>query len=289
MNRSHRAAALAVIALAALCMPIDAQETVAERIARILSEVPLIDGHNDLPGKIREVKTPEGDVGLYDLRSRTAGDTDLPRLREGLVGAQFWSVHVDVEDPAPAKQQLEQIEIAHRIIEAYPDALEFAASASDIQRVFGAGKIASLLGIEGGHVIENSLGALRAFYRWQSPDRAGASRPAAFPTTMQSVRKIPALAPVEWRAGGCKPRKSFECVGRCATGGSSGGCDLGRLFVRASPHGVERSEQDSGLVVRDRCAGGGKMVHAVGFGRCDKDVGHQRNVTRISPADLTRE
>jgi membrane dipeptidase len=146
-------------------MPIDAQETVAERIARILSEVPLIDGHNDLPGKIREVKTPEGDVGLYDLRSRTAGDTDLPRLREGLVGAQFWSVHVDVEDPAPAKQQLEQIEIAHRIIEAYPDALEFAASASDIQRVFGAGKIASLLGIEGGHVIENSLGALRAFYR----------------------------------------------------------------------------------------------------------------------------
>jgi len=165
MNRSHRAAALAVIALAALCMPIDAQETVAERIARILSEVPLIDGHNDLPGKIREVKTPEGDVGLYDLRSRTAGDTDLPRLREGLVGAQFWSVHVDVEDPAPAKQQLEQIEIAHRIIEAYPDALEFAASASDIQRVFGAGKIASLLGIEGGHVIENSLGALRAFYR----------------------------------------------------------------------------------------------------------------------------
>jgi membrane dipeptidase len=165
MNRSHRAAALAVIALAALCTSIDAQETVAERIARILSEVPLIDGHNDLPGKIREVKTPEGDVGLYDLRSRTAGDTDLPRLREGLVGAQFWSVHVDVEDPAPAKQQLEQIEIAHRIIEAYPDALEFAASASDIQRVFGAGKIASLLGIEGGHVIENSLGALRAFYR----------------------------------------------------------------------------------------------------------------------------
>ena len=57
------------------------QETPAERIQRILSEVPLIDGHNDLPGKIREIKTSEGDVGLYDLRSRTEGDTDLPRLR----------------------------------------------------------------------------------------------------------------------------------------------------------------------------------------------------------------
>ncbi|MCH2654549.1 MAG: dipeptidase, partial [Gemmatimonadetes bacterium] len=107
----------------------------------------------------------EGDVGLYDLRQATSGDTDIPRLRQGLVGAQFWSVHVNVENPAPAKQQLEQIDIAHRIFETYPDELEFAGSASDIQRIFGAGKIASLLGIEGGHVIENSLGALRAFYR----------------------------------------------------------------------------------------------------------------------------
>ena len=81
-------------------------------------------------------------------------------------------------------------------------------------------------------------------------------------------------------------KKKLVC---CATGGSSGGCDLGRLFVRASPHGVERSEQDNPFVVRDRCAGGGKMAHAVGFGRCDKDVGHRRNVTRISPANLTRE
>ena len=167
MNRSHRAAvlALAVTALAAPCTPVDSQETLAQRIERILSQVPLIDGHNDLPGRIRGIKTSDGDVGLYDLRQTTTGDTDLPRLREGMVGAQFWSVHVDVDDPAPAKQQLEQIDIAHRIFEAYPDELEFAGSTSDIQRVFGAGRIASLLGIEGGHVIENSLGALRAFYR----------------------------------------------------------------------------------------------------------------------------
>ena len=156
---------LSLIALSFNLMPASAQETLTQRIERILSRVPLIDGHNDLPGQIRDIQTPEGDVGLYDLRQATSGDTDIPRLRQGLVGAQFWSVHVNVENPAPAKQQLEQIDIAHRIFETYPDELEFAGSASDIQRIFGAGKIASLLGIEGGHVIENSLGALRAFYR----------------------------------------------------------------------------------------------------------------------------
>ncbi len=166
MNR----AATAVAGLASLLLIVGpgkaaAQESLEQRVRRILSEVPLIDGHNDLPGQIREVKTAEGDVGLYDLRQRTAGDTDLPRLRAGMVGAQFWSVHVNVAHPRPAMQQLEQIDIAHRIIEAYPEELEFAGSASDIERVFGSGKIASLLGIEGGHVIENSLGALRAFYR----------------------------------------------------------------------------------------------------------------------------
>ena len=152
---------LSLIALSLNLMPASAQETLTQRIERILSRVPLIDGHNDLPGQIRDI----GDVGLYDLRQATSGDTDIPRLRQGLVGAQFWSVHVNVEDPAPAKQQLEQIDIAHRLFETYPDELEFAGSTSDIQRIFGAGRIASLLGIEGGHVIENSLGALRAFYR----------------------------------------------------------------------------------------------------------------------------
>jgi len=144
--------------------PVAAQESPEERVRRILAEAPLFDGHNDLPGKIREVKTEEGDVGLYDLRSRTEGDTDLSRLREGMVGAQFWSVHVSVDHPRPAMQQLEQLDIARRILEAYPDAFGFAGSASDVERVFGSGRIASLFGIEGGHVIENSLGALRAFY-----------------------------------------------------------------------------------------------------------------------------
>ena len=156
---------LSFAALVVSPLPTTAQDPIQERIRRVLSRVPLIDGHNDLPGAIRGATTPEGDVGVYDLRERVSGDTDLSRLREGMVGAQFWSVHVDVAEPRPARQQLEQIDIAHRMIEAYPDRLEFAGSASDIERVFGSGKIASMLGIEGGHVIENSLGALRAFYR----------------------------------------------------------------------------------------------------------------------------
>lgn len=141
-----------------------AQDVHVERVRRILAEVPLIDGHNDLPDAIREAATERGDVALYDLRSPTAGDTDLERLRQGMVGGQFWSVYVPSDAEHPARQQLEQIDIALRMIDRYPDHLELATTASDIERIFGRGKTASLLGIEGGHVIENSLGALRAFY-----------------------------------------------------------------------------------------------------------------------------
>jgi membrane dipeptidase len=165
MNTRALPACLALSIVLASAIGASAQETDSERIRRILSEVPLIDGHNDLPGQIREMKTAAGDVWSYDLRRATSGDTDIPRLRRGMVGAQFWSVNVNVNHPRPAMQQLEQIDIAHRVIEAYPDVFELAGNASDIERIFGAGKIASLLGIEGGHVIENSLGALRAFYR----------------------------------------------------------------------------------------------------------------------------
>ncbi len=163
MNRSL----VVVTALFAFSGTLHAQDAHVERVRRILSESPLVDGHNDLPGVIREAAALGnlGDVASYDLRSPTAGDTDLDRLRRGMVGAQFWSVHVNVTSTNPARQQLEQIDIAHRIIQRYPDHLELATTASEIRQAFGRGKIASLLGIEGGHVIENSLGALRAFYR----------------------------------------------------------------------------------------------------------------------------
>jgi membrane dipeptidase len=132
----------------------------------ILKSTPLIDGHNDLPWEIRRNPQAPKDVEAYDLRKRTPGHTDLARLKEGLVGAQFWSVYIPGEIKAEgfAKVQLEQIDIARRVIERYPESLALALTAADIEAIFKSGRVASLLGMEGGHAIENSLGALRAFY-----------------------------------------------------------------------------------------------------------------------------
>jgi membrane dipeptidase len=133
---------------------------------RVLSSTPLVDGHNDLPWAIRNSAGAPMDVRAYDLRETTPGHTDIRRLRAGMVGAQFWSVYVPFEavQEGAAKVQLEEIDIALQIIARYPDHFELALTASDVERIFGAGKIASMLGMEGGHAIENSLGALRAFY-----------------------------------------------------------------------------------------------------------------------------
>ena len=134
---------------------------------RILKTSPLVDGHNDLAIVIREDAKAPGDVAAYDLRKHTTGDTDLERLRQGQVGAQFWSVYIpgEIKDSGYAKVQLEQIDIARRVIERYPEALRLATTAAEVTAAFRAGKIGSLLGMEGGHAIENSLGALRAYYR----------------------------------------------------------------------------------------------------------------------------
>ena len=134
----------------------------------ILRRTMLVDGHNDLAWAIRRSPGAPGDVEAYDLRRRTSGDTDLPRLREGGVGAQFWSVYVPGDDEyrqrGYARTQLEQIDIARRIIARYPDDLEVASSVDEIESAWRRGRIASILGMEGGHAIENSLGALRAYY-----------------------------------------------------------------------------------------------------------------------------
>jgi membrane dipeptidase len=131
----------------------------------VLRTTPLVDGHNDLPWAIRESETRPRDVEAYDLRRRTPGHTDLQRLREGMLGGQFWSVYIPAEmrDSGYARVQLEQIDIARRIVARYPE-LRWATTADSIRRAFQDGGIASLLGLEGGHAIENSLGALRAYY-----------------------------------------------------------------------------------------------------------------------------
>ncbi|HXI98873.1 MAG TPA: dipeptidase [Gemmatimonadaceae bacterium] len=143
-----------------------AEDVYLARAKRILSQTPLIDGHNDLPWRIREDSIARGNVDIYDLRKHTPGHTDLDRLKKGMVGAQFWSVYTPGEyrDSGYARVQLEQIDIARRFIAKYPDRLALALSADDIKRDFKQGKIGSLLGLEGGHAIENSLGALRAYY-----------------------------------------------------------------------------------------------------------------------------
>jgi len=131
----------------------------------LLKEVILFDGHNDLPWAVREAKGHPGDVAAYDLRKTVPGQTDLARLREGGLGAQFWSAYTPGEGSGGfARVQLEQIELAKRIIAHYPEAFRFATTAAEVRAAHRDGRIASLLGAEGGHAIENSMGALRAFY-----------------------------------------------------------------------------------------------------------------------------
>jgi membrane dipeptidase len=179
MHRSHINAcdrpmvavcALVFAAAAALGARVAHAEDVALVAAReILKRNPLIDAHNDLPNVIRERGEPPRDVAAFDLRQRALGDTDIPRLRAGGVGAQFWSVYIpsgpEVAARGFARIQLEQIDLALRMVESYPEALALALTADDIERANAAGRIASLLGIEGGHAIENSLGALRDYWR----------------------------------------------------------------------------------------------------------------------------
>jgi membrane dipeptidase len=163
-----RSALITLVALSCAAASLAAQDTPAERVRRVLSETPLIDGHNDLPWAIRQSDDAPHDVEApaHDLRGGTPFHTDIDRLRAGMVGAQFWSVYIPYEavEEGAAKVQLEQIDIALQIVGKYPDVFELALDASDVERAFGKGKIASMLGMEGGHAIENSLGSLRAFH-----------------------------------------------------------------------------------------------------------------------------
>jgi membrane dipeptidase len=131
---------------------------------RILRTTPLIDGHNDIPDAIRE-RGGLDSVDFAVLQPRLM--TDIPKLRAGNVGAQFWAAYVPVttihEGIHPAVYALEQIDLAHRLCAKYPATFAEARTAAAIDRNFKAGKISCLIGIEGGHAIENSLGALRAF------------------------------------------------------------------------------------------------------------------------------
>jgi membrane dipeptidase len=131
----------------------------------MLSRFPLIDGHNDLPWELRALHG--SDLSQADLTGRLPDtQTDIPRLVEGGVGGQFWSVYVPAELTADAAVTavLEQIDLVHRMIDRYPARFQLALTASEVDQAFRAGRIASLLGAEGGHSIAGSLGVLRMLF-----------------------------------------------------------------------------------------------------------------------------
>jgi membrane dipeptidase len=149
-------------------------ENDAQRVARVLAQTPLIDGHNDLPWELRT--RFGGDLTRVDLAASTvalpppAGSpplmTDIPRLRQGQVGAQFWSVFIpaDIKGPQAVQTTLEQIDLVKAMCARYPRDLAMAYSAADIIRVHAAHRVACLIGVEGGHQINDSLAVLRAYY-----------------------------------------------------------------------------------------------------------------------------
>src|SRR6266571_5279809 len=155
-----------VLLLAAYPPPrLTAQDYRAQAL-RILKTVPLIDGHNDLADAIRH----RGGLDSVDFAApQPKLMTDLPRIRAGGMGGEFWAAYVPVttmdSGPHPAVYALEQIDLIHRLCARYPRRMAMAYTAADVQRNFAAGKFSCLIGIEGGHAIENSLGALRMFYR----------------------------------------------------------------------------------------------------------------------------
>src|SRR5690349_24234637 len=163
-------ASLVILALGVLALrptgPLAAQDPALAHANALLSKTLLVDGHNDLPWEIRTDSAHPGDVAAYDIRGHVRGMTDFPRMRAGHLGGQFWSIYIpgEIKDSGYARVQLEQFDIARRMIAQYPDKLVLALTADDIVRAKKQKKIASLLGMEGGHAIENSLGVLRIYY-----------------------------------------------------------------------------------------------------------------------------
>jgi len=143
----------------------EASPAAATAARDLLTRHPILDGHNDLPWTLRVADDVDLDTTDLDHPVATI-QTDWPRMAAGGVGAQFWSVYVsaDLEGETAVTTTLEQIDLVHELIRRYPGTLELALTADDVERIIAAGKVASLIGAEGGHSIGSSLGTLRALY-----------------------------------------------------------------------------------------------------------------------------
>jgi len=147
-------------------------ETFEQRVANVLRATPLIDGHNDIPWTLRKrvnnrLDRIDLDADLTQIEVPT--HTDIPRLRRGQVGGQFWSVYVPIREYGGGSEHtqlvIEQIDLVHRIVNRYAETFELAYTAADVRRIHASGKIASLIGMEGGHAINDSLAVLRRMYQ----------------------------------------------------------------------------------------------------------------------------
>jgi membrane dipeptidase len=154
------------LALVALTSQQSSDIALLDRARALLKQTPLIDGHNDYPWALRE-KAQRNFDKLDIAKAQPSIMTDIARLRAGGVGGQFWSVYVPVElaGQSAVTATLEEIDTVHQMTRRYPETFELALTADDVERIFKQGRIASLIGMEGGHSIDNSLAALRMFYR----------------------------------------------------------------------------------------------------------------------------
>ena len=165
-NTRFAAWALGLAVAVATALPADAQNDLQARARALHKQSPVIDGHNDYPWALRE-RDVGGDFNKADITEPVPSlMTDIPRLRRGGLGAQFWSVYVpaEMQGKEAVRATLEQIDVVHRMTKRWPETFELALTADAAERAFKSGRIGSMIGMEGGHSIDNSLATLRQMY-----------------------------------------------------------------------------------------------------------------------------